>query len=91
MVRLAFFSPLILHALCLRRSDWLTQNFCICRHIMTGLGAYLYIIWGIWLRHCLNNKQDEYHLRWAHFWHIPEVIHTMPAIDEGVARAKKST
>lgn len=58
---------------------------------MTGLGAYLYIIWGIWLRHCLNEQQDEYHLRWAHFWHIPEVIHTMPASDEGVTRAKKST
>ncbi|KAJ6089749.1 hypothetical protein N7467_004965 [Penicillium canescens] len=56
-------------------------------HVMTGLGAYLYIIWGIWLRHCLNNRQDEYHLRWARFWHIPEVIRTT----DNVTQDKKST
>ncbi|KAJ5138662.1 Ceramidase [Penicillium bovifimosum] len=61
-------------------------------HIMTGIGAYLYITWGIWLRHCLNNKQEDYHLRWAHFWRIPEVIRTSGGPSEnGVARAKKST
>ncbi|KGO37983.1 Ceramidase [Penicillium expansum] len=61
-------------------------------HIMTGIGAYLYITWGIWLRHCLNNRQEEYHLRWAHFWHIPEVIRTSGGPSEnGVSRAKKST
>jgi dihydroceramidase len=54
---------------------------------MTGLGAYLYIIWGIWLRHCLNNRQDEYHLRWARFWHIPEVVRTA----DSVTQDKKST
>lgn len=58
---------------------------------MTGIGAYMYIIWGIWLRHCLNNKQDDYHLRWARLWHIPEVIRTTPVSKNGVARAKKST
>lgn len=61
------------------------------RHIMTGIGAYLYIVWGIWLRHCLNQRQDEYHLRWAHFWHIPEVVRTTPGSENGVARDKKST
>ncbi|KAJ5415761.1 hypothetical protein N7465_004456 [Penicillium sp. CMV-2018d] len=61
-------------------------------HIMTGIGAYLYITWGIWLRHCLNNRQEEYHLRWAHFWQIPEVIRTSGGSSEnGVSRAKKST
>ncbi|KAJ5454319.1 uncharacterized protein N7458_005275 [Penicillium daleae] len=60
-------------------------------HIMTGVGAYLYIIWGIWLRHCLNGRQDDFHLRWAHFWHIPEIIRTTPLSENGVARAKKST
>ncbi|KAJ5823278.1 Ceramidase [Penicillium robsamsonii] len=61
-------------------------------HIMTGIGAYLYIMWGIWLRHCLNDRQDEYHLRWAHFWQIPEVIRTSGGpSDNGVSRAKKST
>ncbi|OJJ40500.1 hypothetical protein ASPWEDRAFT_55894 [Aspergillus wentii DTO 134E9] len=43
-------------------------------HIMTGLGAYLYIIWGIWLRHCLNQRQEEYYLWWPHFWNFPEVV-----------------
>ncbi|KAJ5168296.1 uncharacterized protein N7482_003890 [Penicillium canariense] len=60
-------------------------------HIMTGIGAYLYIIWGIWLRHCLNGRQDDYHLRWKHFWHIPEIVRTTPLSENGVARAKKST
>ena len=41
---------------------------------MTGIGAYLYIIWGIWLRHCLNDQQEEYYLHWPHIWNIPEVI-----------------
>ncbi|OQD87528.1 hypothetical protein PENANT_c005G06934 [Penicillium antarcticum] len=51
-------------------------------HVMTGLGAYLYIIWGIWLRHCLNGRQDEYQLRWARFWHIPEVVRTADTITQ---------
>lgn len=33
-------------------------------HLMTGTGAYCYIVWGIWLRHCLNGKQNEYDLEW---------------------------
>lgn len=41
---------------------------------MTGIGAYLYIIWGIWLRHVLNNQQDEYMLIWPHFWNFPEIV-----------------
>ncbi|KAL2828919.1 ceramidase [Aspergillus cavernicola] len=45
-------------------------------HLMTGTGAYHYIVWGIWLRHCLNNRQEEYYLRWSHFWSIPEVVQT---------------
>lgn len=43
---------------------------------MTGIGAYLYIVWGIWLRHVLNGKQDEYHLVWPRIWNIPEVVRT---------------
>ena len=34
---------------------------------MTGVGAYFYITWGIWLRHCLNGRQDEYELHWPRF------------------------
>ncbi|KAI2918451.1 hypothetical protein CBS63078_3013 [Aspergillus niger] len=45
-------------------------------HLMTGLGAYMYLVWGIWLRHCLNNRQEEYHLWWPRIWNIPEVLRT---------------
>lgn len=43
---------------------------------MTGTGAYFYITWGIWLRHCLNGRQDEYDLSWPRFWSLPEVVRT---------------
>lgn len=43
-------------------------------HLMTGAGAYCYIVWGIWLRHCLNGKADEYELVW------PSVFTSIPAI-----------
>jgi dihydroceramidase len=33
---------------------------------MTGIGAYFYITWGIWLRHSLNGRQDEFDLVWPH-------------------------
>ncbi|KAL9092292.1 MAG: hypothetical protein Q9165_004466 [Trypethelium subeluteriae] len=33
-------------------------------HLMTGVGAYFYITWGIWLRHCLDGRQDEFELYW---------------------------
>jgi hypothetical protein len=44
------------------------------RHLLTGLGAYCYIVWGIWLRHCLNGQQDEYQLVWPRFFSLPEIV-----------------
>lgn len=44
------------------------------RHLMTGVGAYFYIVWGIWLRHCLNYRQDEYELLWPNLWTMPMVV-----------------
>jgi len=41
---------------------------------MTGVGAYFYLTWGIWLRHCLNNKQDDYELVW------PRVVTSVPLV-----------
>lgn len=41
---------------------------------MTGIGAYYYIIWAIWLRHCLNERQDEFVLKWPSVFSIPEVL-----------------
>ena len=43
-------------------------------HIMTGIGAYFYITWGIWLRHCLNGRADEYELVW------PRLITSLPSV-----------
>jgi dihydroceramidase len=41
---------------------------------MTGIGSYFYIVWAIWLRHCLNERQDEYVLKWPSLFSLPEVI-----------------
>lgn len=43
-------------------------------HIMTGVGAYFYLVWGIWLRHCLNGKHDDYDLIWPRFFSLPVVV-----------------
>ena len=44
---------------------------------MTGLGAYYYITWGIWLRHCLNGRQEEYRLVWPSFFSLPEIVRSV--------------
>lgn len=41
---------------------------------MTGIGSYFYIVWAIWLRHCLNDRKDEYVLKWPSVFSLPEVI-----------------
>jgi len=44
-------------------------------HLMTGLGAYFYLVWGIWLRHCLNERQEEFVLKWPSiFTSVPEIV-----------------
>lgn len=43
-------------------------------HLMTGIGSYFYLVWGIWLRHCLNERQDKYFLSWPSWFSLPEVI-----------------
>ena len=45
---------------------------------MTGTGGYFYIVWGIWLRHCLNGEQDEFDLHWPTYWSLPEVRRVKP-------------
>lgn len=46
---------------------------------MTGTGAYMSLVWGIWLRHCLNERQDEYELYWPRtFTSLPEIIRSNP-------------
>lgn len=43
-------------------------------HLMTGTGAYYYIMWAIWLRHCLNGRQEEFYMDWPHVWNLPAVM-----------------
>jgi Ceramidase len=54
------------------------ENTESARHLMTGLGAYCYIVWGIWLRHCLNERQDDYELVWTRLYQLPEVVQVRP-------------
>jgi hypothetical protein len=35
---------------------------------------YCYIVWGIWLRHCLNGRQDEFELVWPRILSVPVVV-----------------
>ncbi|KAI5462928.1 alkaline phytoceramidase [Mariannaea sp. PMI_226] len=51
-------------------------------HLMTGL-AYYYIIWGIWLRHCLTGHDDEYVLDW------PRLLTSIPEVRREKKRAQK--
>jgi len=51
-------------------------------HLMTGIGSYFYLVWGIWLRHCLNGRQDEYMLYWPSYFAIPDVIPMEPTTPE---------
>ena len=47
-------------------------------HLMTSIGAYCYIVWGIWLRRVLNGQQEEYRINWPNLWTLPEVVRTGP-------------
>jgi len=47
-------------------------------HLMTGIGAYCYIVWGIWLRHVLDGNQDKYRLAWPHLYRLPEIVRVTP-------------
>lgn len=50
---------------------------------MTGTGAYFYLTWGIWLRHCLNGRQGEYDLDWPRFFSFPEIVRAKRAFGVG--------
>ncbi|KAF2704531.1 alkaline ceramidase-like protein [Pleomassaria siparia CBS 279.74] len=52
-------------------------------HVGTGIGAYYYIVWGIWLRHCLNGKQDDYELVWPAWYTLPVIVRTSKASANG--------
>lgn len=43
-------------------------------HLMTGVGAYCYIVWGIHLRHILNGDQEHYRMEWPSIFQLPEIV-----------------
>ncbi|KAF2120527.1 alkaline ceramidase-like protein [Lophiotrema nucula] len=43
-------------------------------HLMTGIGAYFYVQWNIWLRYCLNFRQDDVKLMWPQITDMPLVV-----------------
>ncbi|KAI1133500.1 alkaline dihydroceramidase [Nemania abortiva] len=42
-------------------------------HLMTGIGAYYYIVWRIWIHRCLDGDEDKFRLYWPSIFHLPEV------------------
>ncbi|GAW18737.1 hypothetical protein ANO14919_082190 [Xylariales sp. No.14919] len=42
-------------------------------HLMTGIGAYYYIVWRIWIHRCLDGDEDKFRLYWPSVYHLPEV------------------
>ncbi|KAI1186032.1 alkaline dihydroceramidase [Nemania serpens] len=42
-------------------------------HLMTGIGAYYYIIWRIWIHRCLDGDEDKFRLYWPAVYRLPEI------------------
>ncbi|KAF2398220.1 alkaline phytoceramidase [Trichodelitschia bisporula] len=42
-------------------------------HILTGISAYYQLMWGVWLRYCLNGQQDDVEMVWPSMWSVPVV------------------
>jgi dihydroceramidase len=49
------------------------ENSIVYDMLLTLLTAYYYIVWGIWLRHCLAGHDEDFVLKWPSFISIPEV------------------
>jgi dihydroceramidase len=43
-------------------------------HLMTGIGAYCYIVWGIHLRHILDGDQEHFVMVWPKIYILPEIV-----------------
>ncbi|KAI1265265.1 alkaline dihydroceramidase [Xylariaceae sp. FL1019] len=40
-------------------------------HLMTGIGAYFYIVWRIWIHRCLDGDEATFELRWTSILSLP--------------------
>ena len=43
-------------------------------HLMTGIGAYCYIVWGIHIRHVLRGQQGRFVMVWEGWFSLPEIV-----------------
>jgi dihydroceramidase len=43
-------------------------------HLLTGIAEYFNLVWSIWLRYCLEGRQDEVELVW------PSMLSSMPSV-----------
>ncbi|KAI0398415.1 alkaline dihydroceramidase [Xylariaceae sp. FL0594] len=55
-------------------------------HLMTGIGAYYYIMWRIWIHRCLDGDENKFRLDWSSVFHLPEI---KPVDSEVVAGESK--
>ncbi|KAI1814627.1 alkaline dihydroceramidase [Poronia punctata] len=42
-------------------------------HLMTGIGAYYYIVWRTWIQRCLDGDEDKFTLNWPSVFNLPQV------------------
>lgn len=58
-------------------------------HIFTGLGAYYFITWRVWLARCLDGSEGDFMLNWPSvFTSVPMVIPKPKSISENGASKK---
>ncbi|ORY56677.1 ceramidase [Pseudomassariella vexata] len=43
-------------------------------HLMTGIGAYYYITWRIWIHRCLDGDEDKFRLNWPNMFSMPDIV-----------------
>jgi len=43
-------------------------------HLLTGVGAYFQLQYGVWLRYCLDGRQREFALAWPSIFSFPDVV-----------------
>lgn len=64
----------------------LSTDRAVHRHVFTGIAQYFNLTWSIWLRYCLDGKQDDAELVWPSlFTSVP----TVERVDRGNAPTKK--
>ena len=52
------------------------------RHLLTGVGAYFYITWGIWLRYVLSGRRKDFKLVW------PSLVTSFPELVEAPSQKR---